>query len=282
MKVKAKGVTTLDVSAIPMKQILQPAQPTRARLNPDAAAELKESMRVVGLLNPITVVEEKGRYRIMAGCRRYAAAADLGWKTIRATVFTQSSTERELIQLHENLIREEVAPTDEARWLRQVMTSKRWTARQLAEKIRRAESWVSDRLALLSLPTALTDKVDTGEIAYSAARELGRVKDAQKRAALIQYAVAGGVDTKTAARWRADADAGLSEEAPGAPSLDADGRTVPVKMMCRCEICNNPHDITETRMLKLCTGCYVGLLAPGPGLPGHHTAIANMTKSHDL
>ena len=265
MKKTTKGALTLDVTAIPLKQILQPVQPTRARQNADAEAELQDSMRTVGLLNPITVIEEKGRYRIMAGCRRYAAAASLGWKTIRATVFTQASTERELIQLHENLIREEVAPTDEARWLRQVMFSKRWTARQLSLKIRRAESWVSDRLALLSLPTALTDKVDAGEVAYSAARELGRVKDSKKREALIAYAVAGGVDTKTAAQWRQDADTGDTNLDPSPPALDDAGRTIPAKMLCRCEICAAPHDIAETRMLKLCASCHDTIMKTGKG-----------------
>jgi len=256
MKPKTKGQTTLDVEAIPLKQILQPSLPSRGRMNTDKLMELKDSMRTVGLLNPITVMEEKGRFRILAGCRRFAAAQALGWKTIRATVFCQAATERELIQLHENLIREEVPPTDEARWLKGVMHAKHWTARQLAEKIRRAESWVSDRLALLSLPTSLTDKVDAGEVSYSAARELGRVKDPGKRAALIGYAVAGGVDSKTAARWREEADAGDADLATPAPETDGQGRTVPAKMLCRCEVCSGTHDITETKVLKLCETCF--------------------------
>jgi ParB family chromosome partitioning protein len=220
-------------------------------------------MKMIGLLNPITVVQTKDGYEILAGCRRFAAALNLHWKTIRATVFPPIDTPKELCQIHENLIREQVSPTDEARWIKATMLEHHWNARQISSKIGRVESWVSDRLALLSLPNELTDKLDAGEIPFSAARELGRVKDPAKRAALIAYAVKGGVDTPTAESWRRDADSGNCIIDPAAQPLPPGERPSPARMLCRCEVCDGPHDITVSKVLKVCAKCYDAIFKSG-------------------
>jgi ParB/RepB/Spo0J family partition protein len=254
--------TKLTTIAIDLKDIKFPEYQPRSFAKDETLKELCESMEAVGLINPITVIQHGKTYKLIAGHRRFSAARELGWKTIRATVFSPKATTMELVQLHENLIREQVRPTDEAKWLQTLMKTRHWTGRQLAEKLKRTESWVSDRLALLQLPASLTAKLDAGEIPFSAARELGRIKDPQKREALIQYAVTGGVDTATAAQWRADADAGLATPAGGPPATGANGRPVPVKMLCTCEVCGTPHDITASRSIKTCQDCYTLILHP--------------------
>jgi len=264
MKTK-KGVPVVDISRLPMEKILPPKTPSRSAVGPVTLDSLTESIRIVGMLNPIAVVQEGGHYRILAGARRYAAAKSLGWQTIAVRIFTDTGTNMELIQLHENLEREAVRPTDEARWLQRTMSRRKWNGRQLAAALGQSEAWVSERLALLSLPTDLTDRVDAGEIPFSAARELGRVKDPSKRAQLIHYAVASGVDTRTAARWREDADSGAADLAAGPTPMDASGQPVPLKMMRECEVCKQAHEITTTRVLHLCPGCYTSLTEPPPG-----------------
>jgi len=258
IKDKVKHITEIQrpIENIKVSSILPPRTPTRSSRSDISMQELVSSIGTVGLLNPITVMKEGTAYRVMAGHRRLDAIKQLGCQTIKCTVYKSPGTPSEFIQLHENLIREQVRPTDEARFLRHIMTLNKWTAARTAEAIGRTESWVSDRLSLLNLPANLTDKVDNGEIPYSAARELGRVKDPAKRNALIEYAVRGGVDTNTAATWRKDAD-NCTSQIDGTPiPQDPDSPPVPVKMMCSCEVCAQPHDITESRQLKLCANCY--------------------------
>lgn len=112
--------------------------------------ELSESLKSVGLINPITIKpDEKGRFKIVAGERRWKAAVILGWKTISCIVRNVSEEEALEIQIIENSQREDVSPMDEARAFKSLI--KKENLDWLASKIHKTKKYIMDRLKLNDL-----------------------------------------------------------------------------------------------------------------------------------
>jgi hypothetical protein len=106
--------------------------PSRLRaLNPTKVDELAESMTMLGLLHPITVVEHgEGDYQVVAGAHRLAAAVKLGWHFIDAvSVDHLSDAERQIVEIDENLMRAELSPTERAEHL--AKRAEVWAAREI-------------------------------------------------------------------------------------------------------------------------------------------------------
>src|SRR6202035_4950988 len=87
---------------IPLAEIDPPSTPARMAMDDQKLAELRESMRAIGLLQAIGVVARDGRYEIEYGHRRYTCACDLGWITIECRVFHPSELALGAAMLAEN------------------------------------------------------------------------------------------------------------------------------------------------------------------------------------
>jgi ParB family chromosome partitioning protein len=141
---KASGIREIDT-----EQIL----PTPIRLRPldeKTIRELMESIRINGLLQPITVrpVGEK-QFRLVFGCHRLEAVRRLGWKKVPSIVREVSDEESFLINVTENLQRNvHVSPIAEASGYK-YLVSKGWTIGEIAKRIGKSDSYVCDRMRVL-------------------------------------------------------------------------------------------------------------------------------------
>ncbi|HXZ98241.1 MAG TPA: ParB/RepB/Spo0J family partition protein [Candidatus Acidoferrum sp.] len=137
------------IREIDIQQIL----PTLIRLRPldeQTIGELMESVRLNGLLQPITVrpVDEK-QFRLVFGCHRLEAITRLGWKKVPAIVREISDEESFLMNVTENLQRNAyVSPIAEARGYKHLI-SKGWTIGEIAKRIGKSESYVCNRMRVL-------------------------------------------------------------------------------------------------------------------------------------
>jgi ParB family chromosome partitioning protein len=84
----------------------------RRAIDPDAVARLKNSIAVVGLQHPITVAKRDGGYRLLAGAHRLTAFRELGMERISANVVELDDVHAELVELDENLARNELSPAE--------------------------------------------------------------------------------------------------------------------------------------------------------------------------
>jgi ParB family chromosome partitioning protein len=84
----------------------------RRAIDPDAGARLKNSIAVVGLQHPITVAKRDGGYRLLAGAHRLTAFRELGMERISANVVELDDVHAELVELDENLARNELSPAE--------------------------------------------------------------------------------------------------------------------------------------------------------------------------
>lgn len=141
--------------------------PDNPRSEVGDVSDLVATMREHGLLQPITVRRDPaGGYRIVMGERRWTAARQMGWTTIRAIVRDEFTGDAVLeAMFFENHSRRDLDPIDEALALRSIFHSRKFgSVEQLAIHVGRSLPFVSGRLALLDLSPEDQVRVRTGEL----------------------------------------------------------------------------------------------------------------------
>ena len=128
-----------------------------------------------------------GRYEIVAGHRRFAAAEMLGWTDIPAVVRSANADHAYLLTLVENLQRDDLSPREEAAALQALMLERNWTASQVAESIQRSVAYVSRHVRVFEDPV-LAPLVLAGQLTVSVAEELLPLPERLKQA-LAQQAI---------------------------------------------------------------------------------------------
>jgi ParB family chromosome partitioning protein len=164
----------------------------------EGLAELAQSVRVHGVLQPVLVRPVSGGYEIVAGERRLRAAVMAGLKFIPAIVKDVSEAERLELALVENLQREGLNPMEEAAGFRQLVQRFGYTQEQLAARLGKSRSYVANTLRLLSLAPAVQEMVRAGRLSAGHARALLSVSDEQLQAALAERLVQRGASVREA------------------------------------------------------------------------------------
>jgi ParB family chromosome partitioning protein len=141
------------VRRIPLAEVRpNPYQPRRS-FPQDALAELAESMRTTGLLQPVVVRNAvDGKFELIAGERRWRAAEQLGWTEIDAVVREADDRTLLAMALVENLQRDDLSPIDEARGYQRLVSEFHVSQGEVATLVGRARSTVANALRLLGLP----------------------------------------------------------------------------------------------------------------------------------
>jgi ParB family chromosome partitioning protein len=146
--------------------------------NRTANNELVSSIQRNGLLHPIVVRTKGSFFEIIAGCRRYDACRTLGLRKIICHVVEMDAKSAFEVSLTENIQRKSLDPIEEAKAFKAYVDDLGWGGlTELASKISKSPSYVCKRLALLSLPEELLEKVRTCDINLSTAEELFPLKD---------------------------------------------------------------------------------------------------------
>jgi ParB family chromosome partitioning protein len=151
-----------------------PFQPRRI-IEPAALEELTQSIRARGVLQPLLVrphPADQARYQIIAGERRWRAAAAAGLHEIPAMVRQTTDADAAAIALVENLQRQDLSPIDEAEGYDRLLTQFGLSHEALGEAIGKSRSHISNMLRLLNLPAAVKDALRKGEISAGHARAL--------------------------------------------------------------------------------------------------------------
>ena len=165
----ATAETDLDITTV------QPSTDNHRKTFNDASLqELAESIREVGVLQAIAVrPHTRGGYEIIYGERRYRASLLAGAKTIKATIYNNiTDDEAEDMSLSENLQREEVRPTEEAKAFKRLLEKGRYDIYSLAGRFGRSEKYIYTRLKLNELYAPIGELLDNETITISVAEEI--------------------------------------------------------------------------------------------------------------
>jgi ParB/RepB/Spo0J family partition protein len=175
-----------ELREIPLDQIQPPRQQAR-RFMGDIAS-LAASMQDYGLQQPISVRQDDDTFILTSGLRRLTAARMLRWRSIAAFVRGVGADDAYVIDLVENLQREDLSAEEEADALGELVRTRGWTLEQVAEAVKRSPAYVSKRVRLFEDP-ALRDAVLERELAVSTAELLLGVP-AEHRSPIIERAIA--------------------------------------------------------------------------------------------
>lgn len=146
----------------------------RKTFNDASLQELAESIREMGVLQAIAVrPRTEGGYEIIYGERRYRASLLAGAKTIKATIYNNvTDDEAEDMSLSENLQREQVRPTEEAKAFKRLLEKGRYDIYSLAGRFGRSEKYIYTRLKLNELYAPIGELLDNETITISVAEEI--------------------------------------------------------------------------------------------------------------
>ena len=149
-----------------------PYQP-RMTFDEQALAELRDSIREKGLIQPITVRRKNSHYELIAGERRLRAAIEVGLKRIPAYIIKVDSKEEMLeMAIVENVQRERLNPIEQANAFQRLLDECNLTQDEIAQKIGKERSTITNMLRLLRLPKQIQTSVEKGEISVGHARTL--------------------------------------------------------------------------------------------------------------
>ena len=173
-----------------------PRQPRRS-FDEDTLDELAESIRQVGLLQPVVVrAVGSGRYELVMGERRWRAAQQAGLSEIGAIVKQTQDDDMLRDALIENLHRQQLDPLEEAAAYQQLLDDFGATHEELARKVGRSRPHISNTLRLLNLPPAVQKRVAAGVLTAGHARALLSVEDPGAQERLASRIVAEGLSVR--------------------------------------------------------------------------------------
>jgi ParB family chromosome partitioning protein len=207
-----------------------PAQP-RQHFSEDELAELEESIRATGVLQPILVrpsPRRTGEYEIVAGERRWRASQRAGLTVIPALVRELGDDRAYEIAIVENVQREDLNAMEEAKAYESLMGRMSYTQEQAAKSVGKSRSHVANTLRLLQLPSGVQDHVLFGRLSAGHARAILACDDQE---AVAEQVVAKGLSVRdTEALVRAKAAGPKKASGPRRAAKDADTAALEVDL----------------------------------------------------
>ena len=159
--------------SLPISQVEPGLNQPRKRFDPDSLSELADSIRIHGVIQPLTVRRlSSGYYQIIAGERRWRAAKQAGLDEIPAVIIEADDRKVMELGLIENLQREDLNPAEEARGYQTLMAEYGLTQEQVAQRMGKSRPAVTNALRLLNLPEDLMALVEDGSLSAGHARAL--------------------------------------------------------------------------------------------------------------
>jgi len=188
---EAGGTIELPISAIERN----PYQPRQA-MEQASLAELAASIAEHGILQAILVTQTATGYRLIAGERRLRAAEMAGLDRIPAVVRTATETEQLAWALIENLQRADLNAMEAARAFQRLIDEFGFSHDDIAQRVGRARSTVTNTLRLLELAPEVQQAVESGQITEGHGRAIGGISDHQLQQALLGQIVARGLSVR--------------------------------------------------------------------------------------
>lgn len=193
VKVDLAGVNAIDVDITLIDR--NPDQPRKV-FNEEALREMSNSIATYGVLQPLLVTENNGRYLIIAGERRFRAAYMAGLKHVPVIIRELTNQQIQEIALIENLHREDLNAIEAAEGMRELMENHGLTQEAVATRIGKSRPYVTNTLRLLQLPKEVTDLVKEGHLSPGHARALISIDDKDYLVQLANQAVASRLSVR--------------------------------------------------------------------------------------
>jgi ParB family chromosome partitioning protein len=203
-----------EIRELPTDAIAPNPHQPRTVIDQDAIDELADSIKKVGVLQAIIVRPHTDGYQIIAGERRWRAARVAGLETVPVRVMVSTETESLELALIENLQRQDLNSMEEARGYKRLLSVYQMTQAELAEKVSKSRSAITNTLRLLDLPDEIQDLLSGDRLTAGHARAILSLSEEDRRMRLAEKIVADGLSVREAEALARLYQAGQVERAP--------------------------------------------------------------------
>ena len=197
--------------SLPIAQVEPGLKQPRKRFDPETLADLAESIRTHGIIQPLTVRRlSSGYYQIIAGERRWRAAKLAGLSEVPAVIIEADDRRVMELGLIENLQREDLNPMEEALGYQALVQDYGLTQEEAAQRVGKSRPAVANAMRLLALPDAIQALLEEGKLSAGHGRAILSVPDSALQKKLAQKVVQEGLSvrqTEAMAKRLAQADA---------------------------------------------------------------------------
>lgn len=206
-----------ELHELPIDMVAPNPDQPRTHMDEEQISELSDSVKKVGVLQPIIVRQVVDGYQIIAGERRWRAARAAGLEKVPVRIMASSETEALAIALIENLQRQDLNPIEEARGYRKLLTEYSMTQAELADRVSKSRSAVTNTLRLLDLPDEVQEMCYSGKLSSGHARAILAVPDDGLRVKLATKLVDEGLSVREAENLARLYAAGQTADRPTRP-----------------------------------------------------------------
>ena len=181
---------------VPLAKIVPNPNQPRRDFDEEKLAELADSIKKNGLIQPIVVRKHGIGYEIIAGERRYQASKRAGLERVPVIVKDVDDAEMYRLALIENIQRDDINPIEEAKGYKTLIAMNGVKSLgDLSELVSKSRSSISNIIRLLKLPEEVQDMVSDGRLTYATARAILAIDGEERQLALAQKAVEKGMAT---------------------------------------------------------------------------------------
>jgi len=253
-----KAATGKEIVELTIDQIIEPEIPTRTNINVEKYENLKESIKEVGILEPLLVKQREDRYEIISGHRRYLAGKELGYLSFPCIVLNTDDVQKYAIRMHTDLNREDINPADLAEMLVIFVKHLGLTIPDIAKRLSRSETWVRDHMNVARYPEKLREKLKTEELSFSVAHELSKINDPETLDMYTDMAVVGKITADTAREWVKNWKIEQAKkEKYATPEAREEAITQVAEPKGHCSGCQNLKPLDTMVRLPVCPECYM-------------------------
>ncbi len=191
-----------QIKQVSIEKVSPNSEQPRKYFDEKALAELAESIKVHGIIQPLVVTPQGEGYRIVAGERRYRASLIAGLEKISVIIRNHKELEELEIALVENVQRVDLSPLEQAVSIVRLRDQFSLTPREIAKKLGKAETTVSNIVRLLHLPSEAIDALQQKRITEGHARTLLALKSDEKaQTELLKLITNSGISVREAEEW---------------------------------------------------------------------------------
>jgi len=234
----------------------RPKKVARLDISNVAIRELADSIREKGLLQPIKVNEENGRYQIIFGDRRFLAVQALGWEKVEAIVGEVDEATILLERAIENLQRQDLTALEEAHEFDRLIKDTKLSIAKIAKFTGKSAGTIKRTIEILKFPDYLQLALHQGKVSKGVAEELNACRDPEQKEYFTELAVEHGITVAIARQWVNDhkkEQRGTQNDGDKGGSLEYTPKSEPVYVTCF--LCQGPTEIMQTRTLTVCGDC---------------------------
>ena len=226
--------------------LVPPSEPMRVEMDDERLADLRKSIRDVGVLQALLVFPVDDKYEIIDGHRRYVATEDLPEEFLPCRVFDSSEEARYAMMLDATMCHEDFTPAEEGQQFIELSEKHGWSLDDLCAKFRKSENYINSRVILVTKDQRIGAAVNARKINMAQAHELLHEKDEERRGVRLLLAIEHGYNARELRVMRQNLEAerqvNAGEPHPNTPTW---ATAAPAPEQLACAWCGRTDDVAN-------------------------------------